>query len=140
MSKYGVFSSPYFPVFGLNTEICRSKSAFFLENIDQKKLRILALFTQWRFHRVLLTDLCVLPKKFSRGNFSWRLFSGGQYPWRQISCGVNFLDVILQGAIFSRPDFQIFFAWGHFSGHLQIKLTFKDAFKMNRVKISEIVF
>ena len=24
MSKYGVFSGPYFPIFGLNTEICNS--------------------------------------------------------------------------------------------------------------------
>ena len=34
MSQYGVFSGPYFPVFGLNT--------------DEKKLRIWTLFTQWR--------------------------------------------------------------------------------------------
>ena len=32
VSKYGVFSDPYFPAFGLNT--------------DQKKLRIWTLFTQ----------------------------------------------------------------------------------------------
>ena len=139
MFKYGVFSSPYFPVFGLNTEIYRSKSGFFLENTDQKKLRIWALFTQWRFHWILLTNLVC-----HRKNFPEEIFLGGSFPgqylWRQISCGVNFLDVILQGAIFSRPVFQGFFSWGHFSGHLQIKLSFKDASKMNRVKISEIVF
>ena len=33
VSKYGVFSSPYFPAFGPNT--------------DQKNLRISTLFTQW---------------------------------------------------------------------------------------------
>ena len=36
LPKYGVFSGPYFPVFGLNTG-----------NTDQKKLRIWTLFTQW---------------------------------------------------------------------------------------------
>ena len=73
--KYGVFSSPYFPVFGLNTEIYRSKSAFFLENTDQKKLRIWALFTQWRFHRILLTDLVC-----QRKNFPEEIFLGGSFP------------------------------------------------------------
>ena len=41
VSKYGVFSGPYFPAFGLNTEIrsiCRMRV-----NTDQKKLRILTL-------------------------------------------------------------------------------------------------
>ena len=33
LSKYRVFSGPYFPTFGMNT--------------DQKKVRILTLFTQW---------------------------------------------------------------------------------------------
>ena len=37
MSKYGVFSCPYFPAFGMN-------------NTDQKKLRIRTLFTQCVFH------------------------------------------------------------------------------------------
>ena len=37
MSKYGFFSGPYFPVFGLNTG-----------KYDQKKLRIWTLFTQWK--------------------------------------------------------------------------------------------
>ena len=36
------FSGPYFPVFGLNTEIY-----FGAENTDQKKLHIWTLFTQW---------------------------------------------------------------------------------------------
>ena len=34
VSKYGVFSGPYFPTFGLNTE--------------QKRLRVWTLFTQWK--------------------------------------------------------------------------------------------
>ena len=37
MSQYGVFSDPYFPAFGLNT--------------DQKQLCIWTLFTQWTFYR-----------------------------------------------------------------------------------------
>ena len=40
MSKDGVFPGPYFPVFGLNTEIYRSPhSVRIQENKDQKKLR-----------------------------------------------------------------------------------------------------
>ena len=40
MSKDGVFSGPYFPVFGLNTEIYKSPySVRIQENKDQKKLR-----------------------------------------------------------------------------------------------------
>ena len=47
MSKYGVFYGPYFPVFGLNTEICFVNSVQIQENTDQKKLRIWTLLTQW---------------------------------------------------------------------------------------------
>ena len=39
VSKYGVFSGPYFPVFSRNAEIW--------ENTDQKKLHIWTLFRQW---------------------------------------------------------------------------------------------
>ena len=49
MSKYGVFSSPYFPLFGLNIKIY-SKSPYSVqkrENTDQNKLRIWTLFKQW---------------------------------------------------------------------------------------------
>ena len=48
VSKYGVFSGPYFPLFRLNTEIY-SKSPYSVgiqENTDQKKLCIWTLFTQ----------------------------------------------------------------------------------------------
>ena len=41
VSKYGVISGPYFPLFGLNTEIFSVQ-----ENTDQKKLRIWSLFRQ----------------------------------------------------------------------------------------------
>ena len=51
VSKYGVFSGPYFRVFGLNTEILWwSKSPYSVriqENTDREKIRIWALFTQW---------------------------------------------------------------------------------------------
>ena len=40
MSKYGVFSVPHFPAFGLNTERYGVYT-------DQKELRIWSLFTQW---------------------------------------------------------------------------------------------
>ena len=42
MPKYGVFSGPYFPAFGLNTERYRVSQ----KNTDQKKLHIWTLFTQ----------------------------------------------------------------------------------------------
>ena len=49
VSRYGVFSGPYFPAFELNTERLR-------ENTDQKKLRISTLFTQcWL---LLVTSCC----------------------------------------------------------------------------------
>ena len=67
VSKYEVFSGPFYLVFGLNTEIYtvfflvhiflnsdwirrRSKSLYSIrmqENTDQKKLRIWTLFRQW---------------------------------------------------------------------------------------------
>ena len=45
VSKYGVFSGPYFPVFGLESVFLYSFRT--QENTDQKKLRIWTLFTQW---------------------------------------------------------------------------------------------
>ena len=51
VSKYGVFSGPYFPAFGLNTEFFLVRispySVQMWENTDQKKLGIWALSTQW---------------------------------------------------------------------------------------------
>ena len=43
--NYGVFSGPYFPVFGLNTEVT-SVSVLIQGNMDRKKLSIWTLFTQ----------------------------------------------------------------------------------------------
>ena len=43
VSKYRLFSGPYFPVFGLNTEIY----GVIQENTDQKIVCIWTLFTQW---------------------------------------------------------------------------------------------
>ena len=40
VSKYGVFSGPYFPPYSVQMQ----------ENTDQKKLRIWALFTQCQIH------------------------------------------------------------------------------------------
>ena len=61
VSKYGVFSGPYFPVFGLNTEIYGKSSYSFRiqENTAQKKLRI------W--------TLCAVCLK--RGLFWWKIYS-----------------------------------------------------------------
>ena len=44
VSKYGVFSGRYVPVFGLNTEMYGVNRI--QENTNQKKLRIWTLFTQ----------------------------------------------------------------------------------------------
>ena len=47
VSKYEVFSGPYFPAFGLNTvRYSVPYSVRMRENMDQKKLRIWTLFTQ----------------------------------------------------------------------------------------------
>ena len=48
VSKYGVFSGPYFPAFGLNTGrySVTPYSVRMWENRDQEKLRIWTLFTQ----------------------------------------------------------------------------------------------
>ena len=58
VSKYGVFSGPYLPVSGLNTE-SYGKSSYSVriqENTDEKKLRIWALFTQWLLPRLSYID------------------------------------------------------------------------------------
>ena len=62
--QYGIFSGPSFPAFGLNTEIyCKYLySALIQENMDQKKLRILTLFTQstriqkWTYFKLLIEN------------------------------------------------------------------------------------
>ena len=54
VSKYGVFSGRYFPVFGLNTEIYGAPySVRIQESTDQKKLRIWTLFSQCVVFRLL---------------------------------------------------------------------------------------
>ena len=53
VSKYGVFSGPYFPVFGLNAERKSPYSGRILENTDQKKLRIWTFFTQCLRHETV---------------------------------------------------------------------------------------
>ena len=58
MSKYGVFSDPYFPVFSPN-DVC----VFDHNLVDQKKLRIWTLFTQCYPHitfHILSLSLCNL--------------------------------------------------------------------------------
>ena len=50
--KNRVFSGPYIPALGLNTEILQSQSPNSVQiqgNTDQKKLLIWILFTQWKF-------------------------------------------------------------------------------------------
>ena len=55
VSKYGVFSGPYFSAFGQNTEIYlvnhRIQSEY--RKIGPEKLRIWTLFTQWTLRRFL---------------------------------------------------------------------------------------
>ena len=50
VSKYGVISGPYYPVFGLNTEIYVVNSVRIQENTDQKQIRIWTLFMQFVIH------------------------------------------------------------------------------------------
>ena len=51
VSKYRVFSDPYFPVFGLNS--------------DQKKLRIWTFFTQWILKSTVFIDAIWITFKIS---------------------------------------------------------------------------
>ena len=50
VSKYGVISGLYYPVFGLNTEIYVVNSVRIQENTDQKQIRIWTLFMQFVIH------------------------------------------------------------------------------------------
>ena len=50
VSKYGVISGLYYPVFGLNTEIYIVNSVRIQENTDQKQIRIWTLFMQFVIH------------------------------------------------------------------------------------------
>ena len=80
MSKYRVFSDPYFPAFGLNTERWRSISPYSVrmqENTDQKILHIWTLFTQW-----ILKNFC---HSFTQ------IYVNQQLPhWNQVSFQVYF--------------------------------------------------
>ena len=60
VSKYDVFSGPYFPVFGLYTEIYRKSqySVRIQENADQKKLSVWTLFTQCRHTVEYVQQMC----------------------------------------------------------------------------------
>ena len=57
MSKYRVFSGPYFPAFGLNLRISPYPVGM-RGNTDQKKLRIWTLFTQCYFNSLMSITLC----------------------------------------------------------------------------------
>ena len=58
-SKYGVFSGPYFPAFGLNHQDLHSKSSYskeIPENKDQKKIPYLDTFhAVWASFNVILS-------------------------------------------------------------------------------------
>ena len=60
MPKYGVFSGPYFLVFGLNTDIYFVYSLRIQENTDQKKLRIWTFFTQCLRDKLLNKGINIL--------------------------------------------------------------------------------
>ena len=66
VSKYGVFSGPYFPVLDLNTEIYSK----YMKNTDQKKLVIWTLFTQW----FAQTTMGKIFGKKSRDPVNWTKF------------------------------------------------------------------
>ena len=72
VSKYGVFSGRYFPVFGLNTS---PYSVRIQEKTDKKKLRIWTLFKQW------MTDLSkpfeCLPRELITAKLNAHWFSHG---------------------------------------------------------------
>ena len=51
VSKHGVFSDPYFPVFELIPY-----SVQIQQNTDQEKLRIWTLFMQWKFRKIWVSE------------------------------------------------------------------------------------
>ena len=54
---YGVFSGPYFPSFGLNTERYKVSPARMRENTDQKKLRISQACPQSKYLFTIINKL-----------------------------------------------------------------------------------
>ena len=56
VSKYRVFSGPYFPAFGLNTERCIQFECGKIR--IKKKLRISTLFTQWLLLQLFFCFCC----------------------------------------------------------------------------------
>ena len=79
VSKYRVFSGPYFPAFGLNTERYYFVSLRIQSEcgiiLDQKKLRIWTFFIQWfilNLHGVLSARIYfILCIKFSTYSMTW---------------------------------------------------------------------
>ena len=68
MSKYVVFSSPYFPACGRRFPY----SVRIRESTDQKKIYIWTLFTQWLFFLTICTDTdSESVKKNSSCEFVW---------------------------------------------------------------------
>ena len=56
-SKYGVFSGPYFPVFGQNTEIYKCIKSEYRKIRTRKNSVSGHFFTQWKSWKTLLTFL-----------------------------------------------------------------------------------
>ena len=76
VSKYGVFSGPYFHACGQNTErySVSPYSIRMRENTDQKKLRVWTIFTQWKsgMRYCVINIHNIKPKIHFRGWFIWK--------------------------------------------------------------------
>ena len=86
MSKYGVISGPYFPVFGLNA--------------DQKKFGICTLFTQCKFDRIGFSVKCFRGDflKFSKTAVKMFIYA------KQLAFGFNckHFRVFVENSLFPR--------------------------------------
>ena len=63
MSKYGVFSGPYFPVFGLNTEIYGVKKTPYLDTFHAVKNQYSDIFQRVRAMKTIFNCLLLTLQK-----------------------------------------------------------------------------
>ena len=86
VSRYGVFSDPYFPAFGFSVQI--------QESTDQKKLRIWTFFTQCQYYsykNLLEFKMMILQQKWQNRKILMYLKHCNQWPHQIIEIMPNTL-------------------------------------------------
>ena len=88
VSKYGVFSGPYFSVFSPNTNCLNTE--------QKKKLRIWILFTQWPYITKIIIVLMFISQMFEsrKFEFSVRKYCGEQALWWNICNNLDILEYL----------------------------------------------